>query len=161
MLLTTRSSYGVRALIHLAIAYGQTRQPVSVRSISREEGISGVYLEQIFGRLKSHDIVKSVRGPKGGYILVKDPSKVSVYEVVMALEGNISPGKCVGNKTICRRAGKCASKEVWDEVTRQITVALERFNLKDLAGRTLEIDPDKGARKAPVGNGPAFRGKKR
>lgn len=150
MLLTTRSSYGIRALIHLAIAYGQKQQPVSVRRISKEEGLSGIYLEQIFSRLKGQGIVKSVRGPKGGYVLARDPSRVSVYEVVMALEGNVSPGKCARNRTTCRRVGKCASKEVWDEVTRQITGTLERFNLRDLAGRTLEIDPNKGACKAAV-----------
>jgi len=137
----------VRGLIHLAIAYKkEDRRPVSAGRVSREEGISITYLEQIFNRLKAHGIVKSVRGPRGGYVLAGDPSKISVYEVVMALEGGISPGKCIGNKKICTKAGRCASKEVWEEVAKQITGTLERFNLGDLATRTLELAPKKNAK---------------
>jgi len=147
VLLTTRSSYGVRGLIHLAIAHKkEDGRPVSAGRVSREEGISNTYLEQIFNRLKARGIVKSVRGPGGGYVLARDPSKISVYEVVMVLEGGISPGKCVGNRKICTKAGRCASKEVWEEVAKQITGTLESFSLGDLAARALEMDPEKNAK---------------
>jgi Rrf2 family protein len=144
MKLTTRSSYGVRALVNLAIMYDDGH-PVSIKYVSRKEGISSIYLEQIFNRLKKQGIVRSIRGPKGGYSLSKDPSQISVYEVVLALEGRVSPARCFSDKkemTVCKRAGKCASKEVWDEVARHIKDALESFSLKDLAKRTLQIDPE-------------------
>ena len=142
MKLTTKSSYGVRALIYLAIGYDRGG-PISIGRVSREEGISNIYLEQIFNRLKNRGLVKSIRGPRGGYILARDPSKLSVYEVVVALEGSVSPARCIsrkGKKTICARAGKCASKEVWDEMARQIERTLGRFSLKDLADRAGEIN---------------------
>jgi len=145
MLLTTKSSYGIRALIDLAIMYDR-QVPISIKNISREEGISRVYLEQILNRLKKQGFVKSVRGPKGGYMLAKDPSGVSVYEVVMALEGSVAPGKCISGKgkiKVCERAGRCASKDVWNEVAKQIKKTLEGFSLRSLARRTLQIDPHK------------------
>lgn len=145
MKLTTKSSYGVRALIDLAVRYDKG-EPVSTGRISREEGISNIYLEQIFNCLKKHGLVKSIRGPKGGYILARDPSKINVYEVVTALEGSVSLGRCVsgkGKEYVCKRASKCASKEVWDETARQIKGTLERFSLRDLADRTLEMNAGK------------------
>ncbi len=142
MRLTTRSSYGIRALINLAIAHGGERV-LSIKHISRKEGISGVYLEQIFNRLKRRGLIKSIRGPKGGYVLAKDPAEVSIYEVVMALEGGVFPGRCVsrkGEKKMCEKTERCASKEVWDEVAMKIKETLGRFSLRDLARRTLEMN---------------------
>ena len=146
MKLTTRSSYGVRALIDLAVMYGE-KKPVSISNIAKEEGISNVFLEQIFNQLKNENIVKSVRGPKGGYVLTKDPSKITVYEVVKTLEGSIFSEKCIDtngkDKKVCKRSRRCASKEVWDEVARQMKKTLEKFSLKDLADRAIKIDPHK------------------
>lgn len=149
MKLTTRSSYGVRALIRLAIEH-DGGEPVSIGHISREEGISNIYLEQIFNCLKNRGLVKSVRGPRGGYVLARDPSRVSVYEVVMALEGSISPARCIssgkGKENVCGKASRCASKEVWDEMGRQIKETLGRFSLRGLAERAMKITPGKNGR---------------
>ena len=145
MTVTTKSSYGVRALIDLAIMYRKKR-PLSIGEISHEEGISNIYLEQIFNRLKNHGLVKSIRGPKGGYLLSEDPSGISVYDAVKALDGDIYSVGCVLEKRIsrsCARTTGCASKEVWDEVAKQIRETLSRFSLEDLADRALEIKPDK------------------
>jgi Rrf2 family protein len=146
MRLTTKTSYGIRALIDLAVVY-KSGLPLSIKEISREEGISGIYLEQIFHRLRKEGFVESVRGPKGGYILSKKPSDLSVYKAVVALEGSVAPGRCShhGKKTgkECARAAKCTSKEVWDEVARQIKNTLEKFSLDDMARRALELDPGK------------------
>ncbi|MFH1310140.1 MAG: Rrf2 family transcriptional regulator [Candidatus Omnitrophota bacterium] len=143
MKLTSKSVYGVRALINLAVMYGRKRAiPISL--ISREEGISSLYLEQIFNKLKNYDIIKSVRGPKGGYAFAKDPEKVSVYEVIAILEDNIFPGKCVrgkGNLRTCRKTQSCVSKEVWQELAVKIEETLKGFTFKDLANRAVNIDP--------------------
>ncbi|MDD4956988.1 MAG: Rrf2 family transcriptional regulator [Candidatus Omnitrophica bacterium] len=142
MLLTTRSAYGVRSLVNLALKY-EERMPVSIKEICEAEGLSLVYLEQIFNRLKHCGIVKSRRGPRGGYMLVRAPEDISVYEVVVALEGGIFPGKCVtakGKKAVCVNAGTCPSKEVWDEVARKIKEALEAYSFRDLADKARKID---------------------
>ena len=105
------------------------------------------FLSRFLNCLKHKKIVKSVRGPKGGYILAKDPSQINVYDVVTSLEENILPGRCISrenSKNLCKNAGGCASKEVWDEVAEQIKKTLEKFSLKDLAKRTQEINPAKG-----------------
>ena len=139
MRLTTRSSYGMRALIDMATSYGAQR-PVSLKDISRREEISCVYLEQIFNKLKKCGVVKSVRGPKGGYLLARDPAEVSALEVVAAVEDSYSGSKCLCGKPACERAHMCASKQMWDEVTREARKALGRFSLKRLA----EISGDLG-----------------
>lgn len=145
MRLTTKSSYGVRALINLAAVY-KRKQPVSIRSISKEEGISTIYLEQIFNTLKNRGLVKSIRGPKGGYVLAKDPAKINVYEAIKILEGDVSSVRCApksGGGKICARLCNCASKEVWDELTLQIKKTLEDFSFKYLAERAMKINPKK------------------
>jgi Rrf2 family protein len=127
------------------------KQPVSLKEISKKEGISTVYLEQIFNILKNDGIVRSVRGPKGGYILAKDPSKINVYDAIRILEGGLSSVRCYsksGKKKICARMCSCASKEVWEELTRQIEKTLKKFTLKYLAGRALKIEP----RRRPLGS---------
>jgi Rrf2 family protein len=149
MRLTAKTSYAIRALIDLAIMYPGKR-PVSIKDISAEEGISSTYLEQIFNRLKNAGIVKSVRGPRGGYVLAKPPVKISVYSAITALEGEVSSVGCRYGRAkgaSCDQACRCASKEVWDEVTRQIQRTLESFSLGYLAGKAVEKDPGKLGRK--------------
>ena len=145
MKLTAKTSYGIRALIDLAVVYPQKR-PVSIKAVSIEEGISRIYLEQIFNRLKNKGIVRSVRGPMGGYMLARPPKDITVYDAMIALEGGVSSvgcryGRARGSK--CEQACRCASKEVWDEVTKQIQITLERYSLDYLAKRALEKDPGK------------------
>lgn len=140
MRLTTRSSYGMRALINMTAAYG-TQRPVSLKDISRAEEISCVYLEQIFNRLKKCGVVKSVRGPKGGYMLAKDPAEVSAFEVVTSVEDSYSEGKCLCGKPECAKSQKCASRQVWDAVARDTRKALERFSLKQLAEISRSLGP--------------------
>ncbi len=138
MRVTTKSAYGVRSLINLALAY-ESKAPVSIKEMARKEDLSGIYLEQIFNRLKNQGVVKSVRGPKGGYILAKDPSQVTVYDVMRALEGDVSVGKCIPKTgSVCERAQKCAPKEVWDEVTKSIETTLKSFSLASLATRATQ-----------------------
>ena len=81
MKFTTKSSYGIRALINLALMYDQ-KKPVPIGRIAKKENISGFYLEQLFNKLKKHGLIRSVRGPRGGYTFSKDPADISVYEAV-------------------------------------------------------------------------------
>ncbi|MFH1878238.1 MAG: Rrf2 family transcriptional regulator [Candidatus Omnitrophota bacterium] len=144
MWLTSRISYGVRALINLALMY-EKNQPVTIKEIAREEGISSLFLEQIFNCLKRKGLVKSVRGPKGGYALVKNPSDINIYQILEALEGRKVSHRCFAHKEkgqVCKRAAVCASREVWDDVDKQVKVTLEGYSLEHLATRTKEISPD-------------------
>ncbi len=143
MLLTTKVSYGIRALIALALFF-EKEEAVSVKQISGKEGISSVYLEQIFNKLKKSKIIKSIRGPKGGYTLARSPEKLSLLEIVLALEGSVAPGKCVSKKTgknVCERAGICPSKEIWDEIEAQIKGTLGKYTLSDMVKRSLILNP--------------------
>jgi len=135
---TTKTSYGIRALIYLAAIY-DAKKPISLNTISKREGISLIFLEQIFHKFKKCGLVKSIRGPKGGYILDKNPSGISIYDVVSVLEGDVYPGQCntLQGKN-CTKREKCASKEVWDELTGQIEKTLKGFTLKYLADRSGE-----------------------
>ncbi|MBD3379039.1 MAG: Rrf2 family transcriptional regulator [Candidatus Omnitrophica bacterium] len=146
MILTTRSSYGVRALINVAILH-QSGKPVSVRTVAREEGISEIYLEQIFNCLKKRGILKATRGPRGGYALASDPAEITVYDVVMALEESLAPGKCSGRSgECCEKASRCVSKEVWDAVENNVKKTLMGYTLKSLAERAVEVNPCREAK---------------
>lgn len=137
MILTTKTSYAVRALIGVALLHS-SGAPVSIKTIASEEGISDIYLEQIFNRLKRKGIVKSIRGSKGGYVLSRSPEDITVYDIVMALEESIAPSKCADG---CLRAPKCAPKDMWDEVEVKMRSLLEGYTLKELLDRTLEKNP--------------------
>jgi len=142
---TTRSSYGVRALIGLAAAY-ESGEPVSLKTISKKEGISLVFLEQIFNTFRKAGIVKSTRGPRGGYVLARDPSEMNAGDIIRVLEGDFYSGRCIsgGKKgTKCGRSARCASKEIWDELTREIERTLARFSLEYLADRAVQMDPER------------------
>ena len=85
MRLSTRSTYGMRALVELALAAG--RGPVSATAIAKRQGLSVAYLEQLLHRLKTHGLVTSIRGPRGGYVLAKEPDRMTMAEVVRILDG--------------------------------------------------------------------------
>lgn len=85
MKLSTRSTYGMRALIELALASG--RGPVSAALVAKRQDLSVAYLEQLLHRLKKQGLVTSLRGPKGGYVLAKDPARITMAEVVGVLDG--------------------------------------------------------------------------
>ncbi len=86
MKLSTRSTYGMQALVELALASG--RGPVSAALIAKRQELSVAYLEQLLHRLKRQGIVTSVRGPRGGYVLAKDPRRITMVDVVRVLDGN-------------------------------------------------------------------------
>ena len=86
MKLSTRSTYGMRALVELALAAG--RGPVSAATIAKRQDLSVAYLEQLLHRLKRQGIVTSIRGPRGGYVLAKDPRQITMADVVRILDGS-------------------------------------------------------------------------
>jgi len=118
------------------IAMVKDKGAVSITDISKREGISGVYLEQLLNKLRRENLVKSVRGPSGGYVLSRSPSKITVGDIVKTLEGSISPVDCVSGreswKMACGRSNNCVAKIVWTKLAKAINDCLESVTLSDL-----------------------------
>ena len=108
--------------------------PVSLRDISLRQGISILYLEQIFLKLKKNNIVSSIRGTKGGYILSKDPNKIKISEIFNAVEEKIKTVSCnKHSKKSCNgSSAKCITHNLWDELEVYINNFFDKKNLSDL-----------------------------
>ena len=110
------------------------KEPVSLRDISLRQGISLVYLEQLFLKLKKNKIVSSVRGKKGGYTLNKNASEINISEVLSAVEEKIKTVGCEKHsKKGCNgKSAKCITHNLWDELEDYINVFFEKKKLSDL-----------------------------
>lgn len=131
MIFTTKAGYGLRATVQLAKNY--SKKPYSLNKISRTEGISLAYLERLISTLKKKGLVESVKGSRGGYMLARAPGKITVFEIVGALEGSTASFYCVGKKNrqnCC--PGKCATKDVWFRLQGEIDKTLKNISLNDL-----------------------------
>jgi Rrf2 family protein len=111
MRLSTRTRYGTRLLFELAYNYGTG--PVLLRDIAKRQDISEKYLSKIIILLRSAGIVTSFRGAKGGYILSKAPSEITMKQVIEALEGDSSYVDCIKDPGACKNEAKCPSREFW------------------------------------------------
>ena len=123
MRLSTKSRYGLRALFD--IAYNSGTLPAQIQDISRRQQISPRYLEQIFQSLKKAGILKSKRGPQGGYIIAKPLKDVTVKDIVKATEGDLllvdcTPGKRRKKKSGCTFDGSCVTQTVWTEASSRL-----------------------------------------
>ena len=136
MKLSTRSRYGTRILVDLALHHG--KEPVPIRDIAEREGLSGHYVEQIIIQLKASGLIKSFRGARGGIILARHPSEVRLSEVFQVLEGPTAPVECVDDEKICPRSVFCVTREVWMDIKKSIDRVLEAKTLQDLANRRKE-----------------------
>jgi Rrf2 family iron-sulfur cluster assembly transcriptional regulator len=106
--------------------------PVSLKEISDEEGISLSYLEQLFVKLRKGMIVRSVRGPGGGYVLAKSPSDISVGEVIKVVEEPLNPVACLDDGEGCDRAETCITQGVWKKLAEKISEFLNSVTIEDL-----------------------------
>ena len=128
MKLSTRSTYGMRALVELALAQG--RGPISASFIAKRQDLSVAYLEQLLHRLKKEGVVSSVRGPRGGYVLAKDAKHVTMAEVVRVLDGANGAVNGKGRETP-RHAHRIA-QAVWRCVHERLAQSLDTITLQDL-----------------------------
>ena len=135
MKLSSKGRYAVMALADLAKF--DPNEPVSLRDISLRQGISLVYLEQLFLKLKKNKIVSSVRGKKGGYILNKNASEINISEVLSAVEEKIKTVGCEKHsKKGCNgKNTKCITHNLWDELEDYINVFFEKKKLSDLINK--------------------------
>jgi Rrf2 family protein len=130
--ISTRGRYGLRAM--LDIAKNSTEKPISILSIAERQEISDKYLEQIFPLLKNAGLIKSVRGPRGGYILGRNPEDITVGQVLRILEGSLSPVECVDDNSQdeCARSYKCPTRYIWLIIKEKVENAVDSITLKDL-----------------------------
>jgi Rrf2 family transcriptional regulator, cysteine metabolism repressor len=131
MKLTTRSRYGIRALLELAINYN--KGPMQVKAIAKREKISSKYLEQLIALLKTRELVQSVRGPKGGYKLAKPPAEINLRDVFMTLEGPVMSFNCPEHEKHSPTCGDCLTKKLWIQMETCLNGVLTSISLKDMA----------------------------
>jgi len=130
MKLSTRARYGVRLMIVLAMNHGQG--PVFLKDIAKGENISEKYLSLIMIPLRSAGLVNSIRGANGGYTLAKDPSQISMKDVVDVLEGDSCLVDCVKDPSACPRVPICVSRDVWAMIDGKISETLSGITLDAL-----------------------------
>ncbi len=131
MRMSTKGRYGLRVMIELAAHYGNG--PVLVETIATNQGISGKYIHVLVGGLRAAGLVRTVRGPSGGYELAKRPSTVTARDVIAALEGRSAPVNCVLEASCCSRATLCAARDLWCEVASAVDGVLSAVTLDRLA----------------------------
>ena len=136
MKLSTRSRYGVRLMLALAQNYG--KDPIYLKDVARQENISEKYLSVIIIPLRGIGLVTSVRGAYGGYNLAKEPSRITLKEIVDVLEGTCSLVDCVKNPASCPRSGTCASHDIWSEIEGKIADTLGGITLAKMIDMSRE-----------------------
>jgi Rrf2 family transcriptional regulator, iron-sulfur cluster assembly transcription factor len=130
MKLSTRSRYGTRILLELA--RHPVGEPVQVSEIARLQKISVKYVEQLIRALKEAQLIKSVRGSKGGHQLNKPPSEITVGQVVRLFEGQSDLVECVSAPEICQRSEECRVRLVWIDATEAMFEKLDAVTIADL-----------------------------
>ncbi|MFC1911692.1 RrF2 family transcriptional regulator [Chloroflexota bacterium] len=133
MKLSTRAKYGTRALLDLALHWGD--EPVPLKDIARRQNIPLHYLEHLMTPLVAARIVASTRGAKGGLQLARPPQEVKLKEVIQLLEGSITPVECIDNPGCCPRYDLCVTRDIWDDMKKAIDGVLEATTLQDLVER--------------------------
>ena len=128
MKLSTRSRYGTRMMLDLAQHYNEG--PVRIGQIAKRQDISVKYLEQLVIPLKKADLIQSVRGPKGGHLLAKPPSEISIGQIVEVLEGGIDLSICIGDADVCDKSEECLIRATWEEATRAMNHKLNSVSLQ-------------------------------
>lgn len=129
MKLTSKGRYAVTAILDLA--FHATSGPVTLSDISRRQDISLSYLEQLFTRLRKQQLVRSTRGPGGGYSLNKPASEIVVAEIVSAVDETVDTTRCSGANN-CHDGEQCLAHELWDGLSQQIYGFLSEISLQDL-----------------------------
>ncbi len=137
MKLTTRFRYGTRALLDLAIH--SNHKLTSLKEIADRQDISLKYLENLFSILQAAGIVRSVRGPHGGYQLVQKPHEITLRKLYDVLEGSGPLADCTADPNICDKYEQCVTRQVWDQMYQECVGYLDSVTLKTLMDRVVEM----------------------
>jgi len=127
--LTTKGRYAVTAMLDLALHDG--KGPITLADIAERQGISLSYLEQLFSRLRKNTLVRSVRGPGGGYVLAKGVEQIHVAEVISAVDESVDTTRCGGGHN-CQDNERCLTHDLWHDLSDRIHEYLTKISLHDL-----------------------------
>ena len=132
MKLTTRGRYAVMAMADLALF--KDKGPTSLTDISLRQNISLPYLEQIFIKLKNKNLVRSIRGSKGGYVLISSPEEVKISNIISAVDEEVKMLNCKkdSKKGCNNKSTKCITHNLWDQLDQHINSFFEKVKLQDL-----------------------------
>ncbi len=152
MRLTTKGRYAVTAMLDLALHYKDG--PITLADISKRQGISLSYLEQLFSKLRKNGLVDSARGPGGGYRLSRAAAEICVADVITAVDEKVDARRCEG-KGNCQEEGQCLTHELWCDLSDQIYSFLKGIDLGQLVERkeVREVAARQDARVEAVING--------
>jgi len=132
MRLTTKGRYAVTAMLDLSI--NASKGPVTLSDISKRQNISLSYLEQLFSKLRKQELVSSVRGPGGGYLLGRKDSEIDVAEIIDAVNESLDTTKCQG-KGDCQGGEMCLTHHLWEDLSGQIHKFLSSISLAELISK--------------------------
>ncbi|MES9935879.1 MAG: Fe-S cluster assembly transcriptional regulator IscR [Sedimenticola sp.] len=132
MRLTTKGRYAVTAMLDLAFHFGEG--PITLAEIAQRQDISLSYLEQLFSRLRKRELVSSVRGPGGGYILGRNADQIFIAEVISAVDEKVDTTRCGGDNN-CQKNERCLTHDLWHDLSDRIYDYLSDISLHDLMAR--------------------------
>jgi len=137
---STRSRYGLRAMVDLALNYVPT-EPIPLSQVAERQGLSEGYLEQLMTFLRKGGLVRSVRGSQGGYMLAREPALITAGEIIRCLEGPLCPTDCVNedDPEICARAETCVTRGMWEKIRESVAVVLDSTTLEDFCQESEKI----------------------
>lgn len=139
MQIPRRVDYGLRAVIYLARQ--DPGKSCSLPAIARQQGIPLKFLEKIIRDLSRSGLVRSKRGPDGGYCLARLPSEITFQEVIETLEGPIAVNVCMDPRVSCSQMARCTMVGIWSEVQRKIVDVFNRTTLADVQGASCSAEP--------------------
>jgi Rrf2 family protein len=135
--ISTKSRYGTRAVLEIAL--NRSGDKLTRKQISKNQEIPSSYLENILISLKTKGIIRTIRGPKGGYELAKEPEEITVFEIVNILEGPFDSIPCLDDSNACTRSSICVTTNVWRRLQEVQNDLLSEITIKDLVEQTQEL----------------------
>ena len=133
MKLSTKGRYGLRIMLDLALNEGKGH--TALKDISRRQEISEKYLWRLIDLLRAAGLVQSNRGSKGGYVLARPLSSITLKDIISILEGSLCLTECIEKPSICKRSDFCVARDIWQEASEKISAALNAMTLKDIVER--------------------------
>jgi Rrf2 family transcriptional regulator, iron-sulfur cluster assembly transcription factor len=144
MKLTTKGKFAVTAVLDMALNIGDDLLPVTLHHISKRQGISLSYLEQLFVKLRREGLVKSFKGPGGGYVLDRELRQISVSQIIRAVDDDLDARTCHGMKNCRGGTKKCLTHDLWNGLTNYIYEYLDHVTLHDLVENHKNMDRKTG-----------------
>ena len=158
MRLTTKGRFAVTAMIDLALRQGNG--PVTLAAISQRQRISLSYLEQLFGKLRRHELVESTRGPGGGYTLARNAADITVADIIVSVDEPMDATQCGGKENCLGDAGRCMTHDLWATLNQRMVDFLASVNLQKLVdeqlAKGLQIE-DKPATRRAISTQPVIK----